>query len=132
MSYFLCPTITIPCTIVFISVGVEPVKPSQLLKSSNISGSGSTIVIHCEFLDVVQEVSCVLVYREYGSPLLTVVDIPQLLHFPFSLAVDNPENYTFALFGKHPLTGTETVSQRGTCFCPVYHVCRGDSLMKSG
>ena len=88
-------------------VGVEPVKPSQLLKSGNISGSGSTIVIHCEFLDVLQEVSCVLVYREYGSTLLTVVDIPQLLHFPVSLAVDNPENHTFALFGKHPVTGME-------------------------
>ena len=41
-------------------------KPSQLLKSGSISGSGSTIVIYCEFMDVVQEASCVLVYREYG------------------------------------------------------------------
>ena len=54
-----------------------------------------------------QEVSCVLVYREYDSPLLTVVDIPHLLHLPVSLTVDSPENYTFALFGKHPVTGME-------------------------
>ena len=91
------------CTSVLCFVGGGSVKPSQLLKSGNISGSGSTIVIYCEFLDVVQEASCVLVYKEYSSPLLTVVDIPQLLHFPISLAVDNPENYTFALFGKHPV-----------------------------
>ena len=107
MSYFLRLTNTIPCTSVLFSVGNGSVEPSLLLKSGNISGSGSTIVIHCEFLDVVKEASCVLVYREYGSPLLTVVDIPQLLQFPVSLAVDNPENYTFALFGKHPLTGME-------------------------
>ena len=54
-----------------------------------------------------QETSCVLVYREYDSPLLTVVDIPHLLHLPVSLTVDSPENYTFALFGKHPVTGME-------------------------
>ena len=89
------------------SVGDGSVEPSQLLKSGNISGSGSTIVIDCEFVDVVQKASCVLVYREYGSPLLIVVDIPQLLQFPVSLAVDNPENYTFALFGKHSVTGME-------------------------
>ena len=64
-------------------------------------------MIDCEFVDVVQEASCVLVYREYDSPLLTVVDIPQLLHFPVSLVVDKPENHTFALFEKHPVTGME-------------------------
>ena len=92
---------------VLFSVGDGSAKPSQLLKSGNISGSGSTIVIDCEFLDVVQEASCVLVYREYSSPLLAVIDIPQLLHFPVSLTVDNPENHTFTLFGKHSVTGME-------------------------
>ena len=74
---------------------------------TTVAETFTVIVIHCEFLDVVQKASRVLVYREYGSPLLTVIDILQLLHFPVSLAVDNPENYTFALFGKHPLTGME-------------------------
>ena len=64
-------------------------------------------MIDCEFSEVAQEASCVLVYREYDSPLLTVVDIPHLLHLPVSLTVDSPENYTFALFGKHPVTGME-------------------------
>ncbi|CAI8008282.1 hypothetical protein GBAR_LOCUS5680 [Geodia barretti] len=56
---------------------------SQILKSGNISR------------------------KSMGRPLLTVVDMPHLLHFPVSLAVDSPENYTFALFGKHPVTGME-------------------------
>ena len=64
-------------------------------------------MIDCEFSEVAQEASCVLVYREYDSPLLTVVDIPHLLHLPVSLTVDSPENYTFVLFGKHPVTGME-------------------------
>ena len=64
-------------------------------------------MIDCEFSEVYPEASCVLVYREYGSPLLTVVDIPQLFDFPVSITVDNPENYTFALFGKDSTTGIE-------------------------
>ena len=81
---------------------------SQMLKSGNISRSGPTVVIDCQFSEVSpQGASCVLVYREYGTPLLTVIDMPHLLHFPVSLAVDSPENYTFALFGKHPVTGME-------------------------
>ena len=60
----------------------------------------STIEIDCEFSETYPQASCVLVYREYDSPLLTVVDIPQLFEFPVSITVDNPENYTFALFGK--------------------------------
>ena len=87
---------------------MESVKASQMLKSGNISRSGPTVVIDCQFSEVSpQAASCVLVYREYGTPLLTVVDMPHLLHFPVSLAVDSPENYTFALFGKHPVTGME-------------------------
>ena len=75
---------------------------SSCLNNSSISLSGSsTIEIDCEFSETYPQASCVLVYREYDSPLLTVVDIPQLLHFPVSITVDSPENYTFALFGKN-------------------------------
>ena len=84
------------------------VKSSQLLKDADITSElGSTIVIDCEFSEVYPEASCVLVYREYGSPLLTVVELSQLINFPVSITVDNPENYTFALFGKDSTTGTE-------------------------
>ena len=71
------------------------------MKSASISQRGSTVVIECEFSEVYPEASCLLVYREYGSPLLTVVDIPQLFDFPVSITVDSPENYTFSLFGKN-------------------------------
>ena len=84
------------------------VKSSQLLKDADITSElGSTIVIDCEFSEVYPEASCVLVYREYGSPLLTVVELSQLINFPVSITVDNPENYTYALFGKDSKTGME-------------------------
>ncbi|CAI8051907.1 hypothetical protein GBAR_LOCUS28403 [Geodia barretti] len=86
---------------ILLNSDADKVKPSLYLKNASISQRGSTVVIDCEFSEVYPEASCVLVYREYGSPLLTVVDIPQLFDFPVSIAVDNPENYTFALFGKN-------------------------------
>ena len=64
--------------------------------------------------------SCILVFREYSSPHLTVVEVPYLLNFPVSLTVDSPENYTFALFGKYPVTGIEenpVVTLKGWCSC---------------
>ncbi|CAI8007193.1 hypothetical protein GBAR_LOCUS5098 [Geodia barretti] len=91
-----------------ISKGATLVKSSQLLKDADITSElGSTTVIDCEFSEVYPEASCVLVYREYGSPLLTVVELSQLINFPVSITVDNPENYTYALFGKDSTTGTE-------------------------
>ena len=86
----------------FLFTDADSVKPSLYLKSASISRRGPTIVIDCEFSEVYPEASCLLVYREYGSPLLTVVDIPQLFDFP-----DNPENYTFALFGKNGATSLD-------------------------
>ena len=84
------------------------VKSSQLLKDATITSQlGSTIVIDCEFSEVHPEASCLLVYSEYGSPLLTVVELSQHINFPVSITVDSPENYTFALFGKDSKTGIE-------------------------
>ena len=56
------------------------------------------IAVDCEFAEDNPQSSCVLVYREYDSPLLTVVELPQLIEFPVSITVSDPENYTFALF----------------------------------
>ncbi|CAI8007712.1 hypothetical protein GBAR_LOCUS5345 [Geodia barretti] len=92
---------------ILINSDADKVKPSFYLKSASISQRGSTVVIDCEFSEVYPEASCVLVYREYGSPLLTVVDIPQLFDFPVSITVDSPENYTVALFGKNGATGLD-------------------------
>ena len=82
-------------------------KTSPLLKSANISQSDSTIIVDCQFTQTHPKASCVLVYREYDSPLLTVIDIPQFFDFPVSITVEYPENYTFALFGKDSVPGME-------------------------
>ncbi|CAI8044752.1 hypothetical protein GBAR_LOCUS24791 [Geodia barretti] len=95
------PAVILEGQIVNTSDIADSVKPSLYLKSGSISRRGSTIVVDCEFSEVYPEASCVLVYREYGSLLLTVVDIPQLFDFPVSITVDNPKIYTFALFGKN-------------------------------
>ena len=77
------------------------IKSSLYLNNGSIFLSGpSTIEIDCEFSETYPQASCVLVYREYDSPLLTVVEFSQLINFPVSITVDSPENYTFALFGK--------------------------------
>ena len=81
-------------------------KTSPLL-SANISRSDSTIIVDCQFTETHPKASCVLVYREYDSPLLTVIDIPQFFDFPVSITVEYPENYTFALFGKDSMFGME-------------------------
>ena len=44
---------------------------------------------------------------EYDSPLLTVVELPQLIEFPVFITVSDPENYTFALFGRDSQLGME-------------------------
>ena len=82
-------------------------KTSPLLKSANISQSDSTIIVDCQFTETHPKASCVLVYREYDSQLLTVIDIPQFFDFPVSITVEYPENYTFALFGKDSMLGME-------------------------
>ncbi|CAI8005721.1 hypothetical protein GBAR_LOCUS4371, partial [Geodia barretti] len=90
------------------SKGATLVKRSQLLKDATITFQfGSTVAIDCEFSEVYPEASCVLVYREYGNPLLSVVELSQLFDFPVSITVDNPENYTFALFGKNGATSLD-------------------------
>ena len=85
-------------------------KQSQILSNASVSLSGSDIVVDCEFVEGNPQSSCVLVYREYNSPLLTVADIPQLFNFPVSITVSDPENYTFALFGKDSELGMEEES----------------------
>ena len=64
-------------------------------------------MIDCEFSEVYPEASCVLVYREYDSPLMTVVELSQHINFPVSITVDSSENYTFALFGMNGATNLD-------------------------
>ena len=85
----------------------ECANSSQLLKHVNITFSVATAVVNCEFREAYPQASCVLVYREYDSPLLRVLEFSQFSNFPVTIAVDNPENYTFAVFGKDSVRGME-------------------------
>ena len=82
-------------------------KHSQILSNASITLSDSGIAVDCEFAEGNPQSSCVLAYREYDSPLLTVVELPQLIEFPVSIIVSDPENYTFALFGRDSQLGME-------------------------
>ena len=84
-------------------------KPSVVLKSANISRDGQRIIIDCEFQHSFQETSCVLVYREHSSRVLTVIAFPRIVNFPVSISVDNPEDHTFALFGKSDMMEEEPI-----------------------
>ena len=95
------------CVLIPLSTDTATEETSPLLNSANISRSGSTIAVDCQFTETHPKASCVLVYREYDSPLLTLLDIPQLFDFPVSVTVGDPENYTFALFGKDSMLGME-------------------------
>ena len=58
------------------------------------------VTISCEFTDFIEGVSCVLVYREYTKSILVVEEYPVNTVFPVTVMVDDPNNYTFAIFGK--------------------------------
>ena len=75
---------------------------SQYIERTSVSyQSGSEVQIECEFKEGIERASCVLVYREYGNKTLVVKEYPQNTVFPVTLTVDgDPENYTFAIFGK--------------------------------
>lgn len=72
---------------------------SRFLKNTTISQSGSKITIDCQFVEDYPKASCVLVYREYDSPLLKTAEFYHF--FPVTLTVHNPEKYTFAVFGRN-------------------------------
>ena len=114
-------------------------KHSQLLSNASITLSDSGIAVDCEFAEGNPQSSCVLVYREYDSPLLTVVELPQLIEFPVSITVSDPENYTFALFGRDSQLGIEeepvacvkfTLADSGEI--PLYCVLHNMTLMPFG
>ena len=72
-----------------------------LENDSELYLNGIEINITCQFREGIEGASCVLVYREYGSETLVVVEYPQNTDFPVTLTVgDDLEKYTFAIFGK--------------------------------
>lgn len=57
--------------------------------------------MNCEFEYVSQEdVSCVLVYREYDNQTIVVEEYTNNTVFPVALAINDTENCTYAIFGK--------------------------------
>ena len=64
--------------------------------------NGLQVIIDCEFAKECVLASCVLIYCEYGDASLTVIDYNRATTvFPVSVSVDQPENFTFALFGRN-------------------------------
>ena len=78
-----------------------PESSFKYLCGATTSQNGSQVFITCQFSNVYPESSCVLVYREYGNTTLTVIEYPHSTEFPVKVTVDNPERYTFAVFGKN-------------------------------
>ena len=64
--------------------------------------TGSRVKIDCVFKDNI-EASCVIVCREYGKVNIRVEEyLKNDTEFPLHMDIgDNPEKYTFAVFGKN-------------------------------
>ena len=103
--------------------GTNSTEDSKFLTRAELSISGSEVTIRCEFTDAYPEASCVLVYREYNDPYLTVEEYDRSTEFPVTISVDNPERYTFAVFGKSGTGGIDVNpvvvcwDPKGVCCC---------------
>ena len=59
----------------------------------------TAIELVCIFNDIAGDVSCVLVYREYGNTTITVRELSKNEE-TLSISLSDPDKYTFAVFGK--------------------------------
>ena len=90
------------CSQLFVITDSIPESESSMyLNNATVSQNGLQVFITCQFSNVYSESSCVLVYREYGNRTLTVIEYPHSTEFPVNVTVDNPERYTFVIFGKN-------------------------------
>ena len=80
------------------------VPTSKFIKSACVYLDGSAVKVECVFEDEEEGVSCVLVYREYGSETITVEEHHKNNTFPKSVDISDPAKYTFAVFGKRGYT----------------------------
>jgi hypothetical protein len=76
--------------------GSVPSPVSNMLRNADISFSGSKVTITCE---AYSGASCILVYREFGSESLAVMEIPTTTATT-TFTMEGLEKYTFAVFGK--------------------------------
>ena len=82
----------------------------MFLKEAELSKNGTMVIIRCVFADDYPEASCVLIYRKYNNPFLTVVEYNHNTSFPVSETMDDcsdSERCTFSLFGKNGVSGIE-------------------------
>ena len=99
-------TIFTPNLLYFIDM--RPSISSKILTRTELFISGSEIIIRCEFADKYPDASCVLVYKEHNDPYLTVKEYTHILtEFPVTVPVENPEKYTFAVFGRNGIDEIE-------------------------
>ena len=70
----------------------------MVLKYAEISENGAIQVL-CEFTDDYPDSSCVVVYREHNSTVLTVIDYPHTTIFPVSVTVGKYPT-SLSVFGK--------------------------------
>ena len=93
------------------------------------------MTIDCKFAVNCPLALCVLIYREYNSSTLTVIDYNPTTEFPISITVDQPEKFTFAIFGincigeieEMPATSLKLEAKPpATCKCTynIYCECR--------
>ena len=80
---------------------------SRFITRAELFSRGSEVTITCEFTDDYPEASCVLVYREYNDPYLTVEEYDRSTEFPVTIFVSSGQPYTFAVFGKNRMNGIE-------------------------
>ena len=107
--YIVLPVICVHyITYAFVNTEKSEDMNSTFLKRAEILKKGSEVTITCEFADGYQEASCVLVYHEYDKPNLTVkVFNDSFYDFPVTITVDDPDKYTFSLFGKNGASAIE-------------------------
>ena len=96
------------CTFIYNITDSNSTSTSKFLTRAELSVNGSEVTIRCEFTDDYPEASCVLVYREYNDPYLTVEEYDRSTEFPVTISVDNTERYTFAVFGKNKTDGFDS------------------------
>lgn len=74
---------------------------SLFLENATLSLDETEVQVTCVFSDEYPLASCVLVYREYDNPVLTVIEYLQNTLFPASVKVNRSTEITLSIFGKN-------------------------------
>ena len=85
------------------AAGLVVDEASSILKYAHIRPlNASAVTIDCQFRDGAADTSCVLIYQANNvDDVLMVVEYSQNTDFPIVKTIDDPRNFTFAIFGKN-------------------------------